>query len=144
MAIQIHMTESAPQKSMDPNKISCFKAYKSHKILKIQSNVTKGLYLLQYFCKFTLEHFFHASKGLQPEIFELRFFINRQAQDMNKPYLGKNNSDVDPHRFQCGSGSSIFCQCGSRSRVILTSWRDQKIFRLISNSFLNFSHVKFF
>ena len=25
-------------------------------------------------------------------------------------------SDVDPHEFQCGSGSSIFPQCGSGSR----------------------------
>jgi hypothetical protein len=32
------------------------------------------------------------------------------------------SSVVDPHWFQCGSGygSSIFCQCGSGSRVLMT------------------------
>jgi hypothetical protein len=40
-----------------------------------------------------------------------------------------NISVVDPHRFQCGSGSGIFGKCGSRSIVLmakLLNFTDEK------------------
>ncbi len=34
-------------------------------------------------------------------------------------------SVADPHWFQCGSGSSIFCQCGSGSKILTTkNWKN--------------------
>ncbi len=63
----------------------------------------------------------------------------------NSDYLREKGSVSGPHKFHCGSGSSIFPQCGSgsrfvsRSRVFLTPWTEKKkILKLFFNIFLNF------
>ncbi len=69
----------------------------------------------------------------------LTFFysvLTQRGRELSEHQFSFTGSGVgDPHCFQCGSGSRIFCQYGSRSRVLMTKngkkiTAEKKIFNL--------------